>query len=246
MIRRVTAPEKISAVDPVLTWRVALNEPPSRIWRHRFLDHACEPGLFFDSGIRIDDAAMIFELERAALRTGLERIDAWIGEANAACGFPVEEAGRRSSTDTILVVDDERGVRALASEILEQAGFTLVDTGHPPEALRMTQARTIQLLLTDVVMPVMNGRELAERVESFSPQTKVLFMSAYSTSVLPPGAPFIAKPFSPPGLVSAVRDVLTGARHSPGRRSDRRSRAGAASIASDTAHGSSSLAVGAA
>ena len=208
MIRRVTAPEKISAGDPVLTWRVALNEPPSREWRHCFLDHACSPGLFFDSRIRIDDAAIIFELEPTALRTGLERIDASIGEANAACGYPVEEPVSQSATDTILVVDDERGVRTLASEILEQAGFTVVDTGEPREALRIAQAQRIQLLLTDVMMPVMNGRELAERVESFSPQTKVLFMSAYSSSVLPPGAPFIAKPFSPPGLVSAVRDVL--------------------------------------
>ena len=209
MIRRVTAPEQLSAVEPVLTWRVTLNERPAREWRHHFLDHACEPGLFFDSRIRIDDAAIIFELEPAALRTGLERIDACIGEANAACGYAVEEAESRASTDTILVVDDERGVRALASEILEQAGFTVVDSGDPKEALRMAQAQTFQLLLTDVVMPIMSGRELAERVESVNPQTKVLFMSAYSSNVLPTGAPFIAKPFTPPALISAVRDALT-------------------------------------
>ena len=209
MIRRVTEPEKIRDGNPLLTWRVTFNEPPSREWRHLFLYHACSPGLFVDSRIRIDDGAMVFELEQAALRTGLEQIDAWIGEANAACGYPVEEAGRPAPTDTILVVDDERGVRSLASEILEQAGFTVVDTGDPREALRMARAQTFQLLLTDVVMPVMNGRDLAERVESFSRQTKVLFMSAYSSSVLAPGAPFIAKPFSPDGLVSAVRDVLT-------------------------------------
>jgi len=100
MIRRITAPERIRTVDPVLTWRVTLNEPPSCAWRHRFLDLAYAPGLFFDSGIRIDDATMIFEREPAGLLAGLERIDAWIGQANAACGDPAEEAARRSSTDT--------------------------------------------------------------------------------------------------------------------------------------------------
>src|SRR6266446_1919551 len=94
MIRRITAPERIRTVDPVLTWRVTLNEPPSCAWRRRFLDLAYAPGLFFDSGIRIDDATMIFEREPAGLLAGLERIDAWIGQAKGADGPRAHEEGR--------------------------------------------------------------------------------------------------------------------------------------------------------
>ena len=74
---------------------------------------------------------------------------------------------------TILVVDDEAEVRALIREVLTLSGYTVIDTGDPIEARRIAERQPIQLLLTDVVMPIMNGIELAQRVEAASPTTKV-------------------------------------------------------------------------
>jgi CheY-like chemotaxis protein len=227
MIRRVGEPEPvISPTGRMWTWRVTLADSPSRQWRHSFLERACALGLFFDSRVRIDEAAVVFDLERSSLRIGLERIDECIREANAACGYAAEEIGSSSPMGTVLVVDDEHDLRVLASEILRQEGFTVLDTGDPREALCIAQASSIRLLLTDVVMPVMNGCELAEQVQSFSPQTKVLFMSAYSSSALPPGAHFIAKPFTVERLLSTVSGVLTWRSPFSRRDSDPRPRAG--------------------
>jgi CheY-like chemotaxis protein len=228
MIRRVGEPKSVAgAMDAIQTWRIVLSEPPSRVWRHGFLERACALGLFFDSRIRLDEATVVFELERTSLRVGLERLDECVKEANAECGYAAEETVSPASTETVLVVDDEVSVRELTREILRQAGFTVLDTGDPREALRIAQGRNIRLLLTDVVMPMMHGRELAERLRSFSPQTGVLYMSAYSSSSLPPGARFIAKPFSLHGLVSAVRDALNPRSPFSRRNADPRPRADA-------------------
>ena len=77
---------------------------------------------------------------------------------------------------TILVVDDDDPVRACVSDALAREGYTVVDTADPLEARRIVTSRTVDLLLTDVVMPRMNGIELAERVEVTSSATKVLLM----------------------------------------------------------------------
>ncbi len=99
---------------------------------------------------------------------------------------------------TILVVDDEAEVRALIREVLTLNGYTVIDTGHP-----------IQLLLTDVVMPIMNGIELAQRVEAASPSTKVLLMSGYSTAAVKgSGRPLLSKPFRTGDLLAAIRQML--------------------------------------
>ena len=219
MIRRVGEPERvISPTTLMCTWRVALADPPSRAWRHDFLDRACALGLFFDSRIRIEGAIMVFDLEQSSLRIALERIDECIREVNEACGDVAPDAEHSRPTATILVVDDEPGVRELAADILRLKDFTVQDTGDPREALRIAQTSRIALLLTDVVMPVMNGPELANRVRSFSPLTRVLFMSGYSSSLVPPGANFIAKPFSVDRFVDAVNAVL--AQRSPFSRRD--------------------------
>ena len=119
--------------------------------------------------------------------------------------------------ETILIVDDEPEVRAVARDMLKAKGYTTLDTGDPALAVRIarTEAEPIHLLLTDVVMPVMNGHELAQQVKQIRPAMKVLFMSAYSTETdldygirLSPGEPFVMKPFSMESLVSAVRSVL--------------------------------------
>jgi two-component system cell cycle sensor histidine kinase/response regulator CckA len=121
--------------------------------------------------------------------------------------------------EAILIVDDEPEVLALTTSILRAEGYTIVATGDPREALRIARARPepLDLLLTDVVMPGMNGRELAGRLRVFRPGIKVLFMSAYSAETvenfgirLAPGEPFVVKPFAVADLANKVRAVLRG------------------------------------
>lgn len=110
---------------------------------------------------------------------------------------------------TILVVDDDDPVRAFVSDALASEGYTVVDTSDPLEAGRIVTSRTIHLLLTDVVMPRMNGIELAERVEVTSSGTKVLLMSGYMTALMKAsGRPILTKPFTIDSLLRAVRDAL--------------------------------------
>jgi len=115
-----------------------------------------------------------------------------------------EEAQR-----TILVVDDEAEVRVLVREILTLHGYNVIDTGDPIEARRIVEAQPIHLLLTDVVMPMMSGIELAKRVEATSPTTKIVLMSGYSTAAVKgSGRPLVAKPFKTNDLVNTIRQVL--------------------------------------
>jgi len=119
--------------------------------------------------------------------------------------------------ETILIVDDEPEVRAVAVDVLRAKGYRTLDTGDPMLALRIARTETepIHLLLTDVVMPLMNGRELAEQVRVIRPAIKVLFMSAYSTDTvedygirIAPGVPFVVKPFTMEDLATKVRAIL--------------------------------------
>ena len=119
--------------------------------------------------------------------------------------------------ETILIVDDEPEVRAVARDMLQAKGYTTLDTGDPTLALRIvrTESQPIHLLLTDVVMPLMIGRELVDQVHMIRPAMKVLYMSAYSTETIEdygiriaPGDPFVLKPFTMESLDSAVRSVL--------------------------------------
>lgn len=117
---------------------------------------------------------------------------------------PSEETQRN-----ILVVDDEPEVRALVREILTLHGYNVIDTGDPMEARRIVEAQPIHLLLTDVVMPMMNGLELAKRVEVSSPTTKIVLMSGYSTAAVKgSGRPLISKPFKTNDLVNTVKQML--------------------------------------
>ena len=110
---------------------------------------------------------------------------------------------------TILVVDDEEVVRAVVRDMLEPEGYAILDTGDPQHALRLMREQPIHLLLTDVVMPLMKGTELATRVEAMSPSTRILLMSAYAMSeVAATGRAFISKPFSVQGLNDKVRQML--------------------------------------
>jgi two-component system cell cycle sensor histidine kinase/response regulator CckA len=119
-------------------------------------------------------------------------------------------------SETILLVEDEEMVRDLAQAILERNGYTVLLAKNVADALRWAQegSRTIHLLLTDTIMPRMNGPELAQQILALRPSMKVLFMSGYTDKVLTstaawePGTAFLQKPFTPQTLGDKVREIL--------------------------------------
>ena len=122
-----------------------------------------------------------------------------------------------SGDETVLVVEDEPTVRALTSNILNQQGYTVLEASNGVEALRIAQEHLgtdIDILVTDVVMPLMSGLELADRFMSLHPDSTVLFMSGYTdhtvinNSELETDGNFMAKPFSPSTLAHKVREVI--------------------------------------
>ena len=137
-----------------------------------------------------------------------------------AAGSAPEHPGRRTSDgkqgwETVLLVEDEDAVRALAREVLRRHGYVVLEARHGVDALRIAErhADEIHLMITDVVMPHMNGREVAERLARSRPKMKVLFMSGYTDHALmhrelTPGAAFLQKPFTPEGFARKVRSVL--------------------------------------
>jgi CheY-like chemotaxis protein len=125
-------------------------------------------------------------------------------------------AAPRSGTETVLLVEDEDAVRDLARDILQATGYTVLEARHGAEALSICEKHpgAIHLMLTDVVMPEMSGRELADRLAVLRPATKVLYMSGYTDNavvhhgVLDPGTEFLQKPFSAAVLARKVREIL--------------------------------------
>ena len=110
---------------------------------------------------------------------------------------------------TILIVDDDADVRTVAQVALTGLGYVAIETGDPQKAIWIVKERSVDLLLTDVVMPLMKGTELADRVQEASPSTKILLMSGYQTAdIAPSGRAFLAKPFSIDGLARRVRETL--------------------------------------
>ncbi len=118
----------------------------------------------------------------------------------------------RGGTETILLVEDEDSVRRLASLLLERSGYRLLVASSAEEALETARAHAgpIELLLTDVVLPGMNGRRLADLLTPERPSMKVVFASGYfdERGILEPGSDFIQKPFNPETLARAVRRAL--------------------------------------
>jgi len=118
--------------------------------------------------------------------------------------------------ETILVVEDEEAVRGLAARTLRSAGYTVLEAGDGAEALRIHDSHTgrVDLVITDVIMPGINGRVLAGLLSERDASLKVLFMSGYTDDaiihhgVLDDSVSFIGKPFSPDGLAQKAREVL--------------------------------------
>ncbi len=127
-----------------------------------------------------------------------------------------EQGGESRGSETILLVEDEGDVRELTREILEMAGYTVLEAARGDEALRLCRdsARPIDLLLTDVVMPQMSGPELARQITELQPGTKVVYMSGYTDDalghhgVLDPDIVLLSKPFTPESLMQHMRLAL--------------------------------------
>lgn len=118
--------------------------------------------------------------------------------------------------ETVLLVDDEEEVRRFAREVLERLGYAVLEATGANDALLISHRHpgVINVLLTDVVMPQMSGRELAEAISPSRPEKKILFMSGYTDdaivrhNVLETGIKFLEKPLSPQALAVKVREVL--------------------------------------
>ena len=118
--------------------------------------------------------------------------------------------------ETILLVEDELAVRVLVRQVLDRMGYSVVDASSGAEVLDLVRKGSIRpdLLLTDVVMPGMSGRELSDQVQAIQPDVKVLYMSGYTDEaiihhgVLEPGVAFLEKPFTPDMLLQRVRGTL--------------------------------------
>ncbi|HOY61689.1 MAG TPA: response regulator [bacterium] len=120
--------------------------------------------------------------------------------------------------ERVLVVEDEPGVLKLVIRVLESSGYSAISAASADEAISICadSEYPVDLLVTDVVMPDVNGRELAERIRKLRPNIKVLYMSGYTENaivhhgILDKGINFISKPFNVEDFTRKVRDVLDG------------------------------------
>jgi CheY-like chemotaxis protein len=134
-------------------------------------------------------------------------------EATAPAETPSEGRGE----ERILLVEDEQAVRKFVRAMLEKQGYTVLEAGTPEEALRIAADRSVEFdaVLTDVIMPRLNGPELAERISDMRPEVRVLYMSGYTDRAvrledrLGGEANFIQKPFTPAGLGQKLRQLLS-------------------------------------
>jgi len=124
-----------------------------------------------------------------------------------------------AGSETVLLVEDEDSVRKLLSYVLNRRGYTVIEAASGEEALEIFQklASEIHLVLTDMVMPKMSGRELSDRLRELRPELKVIYMSGYTddvlvrTGALGPGMSFLQKPLRPDVLAAKVREALDSA-----------------------------------
>jgi CheY-like chemotaxis protein len=130
---------------------------------------------------------------------------------------PAEPAssGRPTGTETVVLVEDDEAMLSISRTMLEKLGYTVLAAPTPAEALRLVENHPRpDLLMTDVVMPEMNGRELTGKIRKIRPGLKCLYMSGYTTDVisrqgiLDEGVNFIQKPFAIDDLAQKIRQVL--------------------------------------
>jgi two-component system, cell cycle sensor histidine kinase and response regulator CckA len=148
------------------------------------------------------------------LRVYLPRVDRTAGRVDASADRPEPARGG----ETVLVVEDQPVVRAVAHRVLTKNGYRVLEAENGAEALRITEGQlpSIDLVVSDLVMPGMGGLELAAELRAQRPTLRILFMSGYTEdaalrrNVLEPGEAFIAKPFTPEAFARRVRELLDG------------------------------------
>jgi CheY-like chemotaxis protein len=138
-----------------------------------------------------------------------------LAESETASTTPVARP-TDAQRETILVVDDEAGIRSLIAKILRRERYSVLEAGTATEAAAIAAkpGSTIQLLVTDVMLPDRNGRQLAEKLVQALPKLKVMYISGFTddesvrAGAFPPGARFLQKPFTLGALIGAVRETL--------------------------------------
>jgi len=142
-----------------------------------------------------------------------------VAEPATPASPPAEEHALPRGTETMLVVEDEADVRALVAQVLREQGYTVLEAVDGADAIRVVESyapAAIDLLVTDVVMPHMGGKDAAAAITARYPTIKVLFMSGYTDGAiahngqLDEGVSFLPKPFTPAALIRKVREVLDG------------------------------------
>jgi CheY-like chemotaxis protein len=137
-------------------------------------------------------------------------------QASETAKAPIIEKEPSRGAETVLLVEDEKAILRLGKMILERYGYTVIAAESPAEALTFVKEYhgPIDLLITDVVMPGMNGKELKERITAIIPEIRVLFMSGYTANVIAyhgvieEDVQYLQKPFSVKTLAAKVREVL--------------------------------------
>ncbi|MGE5927297.1 MAG: response regulator, partial [Gemmatimonadota bacterium] len=144
----------------------------------------------------------------------------YLPQVAAPSEAPAVEAPRQPArgSETILVVEDEEVVRDLACRVLREFGYTVLEARNGAEALHLvtSEGQNVRMVVSDVVMPGMGGRELGARLGLLRPDLPILFMSGYTgddvveRGLLAPGSPLESKPFTPTRLAWKVREMLDG------------------------------------
>ena len=146
----------------------------------------------------------------STFRIYLPRHEGETGREDAAQSSGIARGG----SENILVVEDEISILRLAETMIKKLGYSVLSAGTPGEAMERARENAVDLLITDVVMPEMSGRELADRLREHHPSMKILYMSGYTADViarqgvLDEGLAFIQKPFSFRKLADRIREVI--------------------------------------
>jgi CheY-like chemotaxis protein len=138
-------------------------------------------------------------------------------DAKPAPAEPITTTPATRVTETVLLVEDDEQVRKIIGTVLREHGYTVIEAPTPGDALLIAEQQpTIDLLLTDVVMPRMGGRLLAERIHQLAPGARVLFMSGHTDDAIlrhgieSSAVAFIEKPIEPVALLAKLREILDG------------------------------------
>jgi CheY-like chemotaxis protein len=175
-------------------------------------------GLPDDDPLRLQAVEIVRHCEAGAKLVRESRRQAGAPQAETEYAAPPPVPEPAGGTETILVVEDSETVRGLICAILSQAGYTVLAAGDPTEALATCDrcGPSIDLVLTDVMMPVMTGIELVNRLSITFPTMKVIYVSGFTgetvvdEGLLDERGAFLQKPFSPDSLLATVRGVLDG------------------------------------